>query len=129
MKTILAMVLAMFCGAGFVCKAVDAKPNEKPYDEVRKEIQDGKAVLIDVREQQEWDGGHVKGATLVPSSSIKDGKADLTALPKDKTIYTYCASGKRAQASATMLKDKGYQATPLKDGFSGLSQNGFETTK
>ena len=129
MKTILALVLAVFCGTGFMCNAADAKPNEKPYSEVIKEIQDGKAVIVDVREKSEWDNGHVKAATLIPSGSIKDGSADLASLPKDKTVYTYCGSGKRAQASANVLKGKGYQAVPLKDGFSGLSQNGFDTAK
>lgn len=129
MKKLFAGFLAMFCAAGFSCSAEDAKVNEKSLADVKKEIQDGKAVIVDVREQKEWDEGHVKDAKFIPLSALKDGKSDLSALPKDKTIYTYCVRGKRAMSAATLLKGQGYQATSLKEGFDDLSKNGFDTSK
>jgi phage shock protein E len=129
MKRFLAVLLALFSGACFSSQAEDAKPNEKPLADVKKEIQEGKAVIVDVREQTEWDAGHVKDAKLVPLSALKAGTSDLSALPKDKTIYTYCVRGVRAATAAAILKEKGYPATPLKEGFGDLSKNGFETTK
>ena len=127
MKNIIAGILALIFGLN--CKAEDAKVNEKPLADVKKEIQEGKAVIVDVREQKEWDAGHVKDAKLIPLSALKEGKGDLSALSKDKTIYTYCVMGKRSLTAATLLNLKGYQATSLKEGFDDLSKNGFDTSK
>ncbi len=56
-------------------------------DVVKASVESGNAVLIDVREQREWDAGHLKDASLIPMSVFKSG--ELTAemkehLPKDK---------------------------------------------
>lgn len=40
---------------------------------MKKAIADGKAVLIDVREKDEWDDGHLKDAKLLPLTSLKGG--------------------------------------------------------
>ena len=127
MKNI-ALLSLLLCFAGF-CAAEDAAQNQKPLADVKKEIADGKAVIIDVREKDEWDEGHVKDAKFVPLSGLKSGKSDLTDVPKEKTVYTYCRSGKRSLIAATMLNEKGYHATSLKEGFDDLTKNGFESTK
>jgi len=129
MKRKCAALLTLIFATSFGCWAEEAKPNEKPLADVKKEIQDGKAVIVDVRELDEWNEGHVKDAKLVSLSGVKSDTADLSALPKDKTIYCYCRAGKRALATAALLSAKGYHATALKEGFSDLSKNGFETSK
>jgi phage shock protein E len=123
-----ALLSLLLCFAGF-CGAEDAIQNQKPLADVKKEIVDGKAVIVDVREKNEWDAGHVKDATSIPLSTLKSGNGDLSALKKDKAIYTYCASGKRSLTAATLLNEKGYHATSLKEGFDALSKNGFEASK
>ena len=87
-----------------------------------------KAVLVDVREQLEWQAGHLKDAQLLPLSQITAG-LDATKLakdlPKDKPVYLYCASGRRRLTAAKTLKELGYDARPLKLGFKGLIEAGF----
>ena len=66
-------------------KGVDALTSKQWVDE-------GKAVLIDVREQNEWDQANISGATLVPLSAF-----NMAALPKDtdKIAIFHCRSGQR----------------------------------
>jgi rhodanese-related sulfurtransferase len=96
---------------------------------VKKAVADGKAVLLDVREKDEWDSGHIKGARLLPLSALKDGvKADDLAqtVPKGKVVYCHCAAGRRSLQAADLLKTFGYDVRPLKPGYRDLIKAGFE---
>ena len=65
-----------------------------------------KAQLIDVREQKEYDGGHILGARNIPSTQLKMRMKELR---KDKPVYLYCQSGMRSTRAAQMLYKKGYR--------------------
>lgn len=107
--------------------AEEMKHTSDPLDQVKTSIAAGKAVLIDVREQAEWDNGHLKAASLVPLSLLsKDGAAIPGTLPKDKPVYLHCRSGGRALKAAEILKAKGYDARPLEAGYGQLVKDGFE---
>ncbi len=63
-------------------------------------------VLIDVREAEEWQAGHIEGAILWPLSKILAG-----ALPeewRDQNIILHCQKGVRSLQAASLLKDKGF---------------------
>jgi rhodanese-related sulfurtransferase len=99
---------------------------------VKDNLKAGKAVLLDVREQKEWDAGHLKDARLVPQSKLKTESALaelLKTLPKDKVIYTHCRAGGRALACGEILKKHGFDVRPLKAGYSDLVEAGFEKAK
>ena len=98
-------------------------------EEVKKALADGKAVLLDVREQDEWDAGHLKDAKLLPLSTLKGGaKVEDVAkvAPKDKIVYCHCGSGVRCLKAADELKKLGYDVRPLKPGYKDLLKAGFE---
>lgn len=107
--------------------AEEMKHTTDPIDQVKTSVTGGKAVLIDVREQAEWDNGHLKAAQLVPLSLLsKDGAEIPASLPKDKPIYLHCRSGARSLKAAEILKAKGYDARALKEGYGQLVKDGFE---
>lgn len=81
-------------------------------------INDG-AVIIDVRETDEYDSGHIKDATNIPLSMIESIDYD-----KDKVIIVYCASGIRSAEAAKTLINNGYTNIYNLDG--GLINWGFE---
>lgn len=96
---------------------------------VKENVKAGKAVIVDVREQGEWDDGHVQGAMLLPQSKLKNAAlaAELVKqLPKDKIIYTHCRAGGRALTCGDILKKQGYDVRPLKPGYEDLIGAGFE---
>jgi rhodanese-related sulfurtransferase len=62
-------------------------------------------VLIDVREQWEYDEGHIPGITLIPMNSIP---SRLNEIPTDKTVVLTCRSGNRSSQIFSYLKQQGY---------------------
>lgn len=99
---------------------------------VKKGVAEGKAVLVDVREADEWADGHLKDAKSLPLSELKAGvpAAKLTEkLPPGSVVYLHCASGRRCLAAADLLKKQGYDARPLKAGYEALLSAGFEKAK
>jgi rhodanese-related sulfurtransferase len=101
-------------------------------EKVRDRVKEKSAVLIDVREQKEWDAGHLKNAVFIPLSKLTEPtlepelKARLTKLSKDKVLYCHCAAGGRVLKAAPILKSLGYDARPLKAGYDTLLEAGFE---
>lgn len=74
-----------------------------------------KAQMIDVREPQEFDKGHILGARNIPVTQMKQR---LVEIRKDKPVYLYCQSGSRSARAAQLLHKKGYQdISQLKGGF------------
>lgn len=114
--------------------AEDAKPTHttESLESVKKAVQSGKAILLDVREQAEWDNGHLKDAKFLPTSEITKTKGEAflkLGIDKKKVVYTHCGAGARALRMATMLKEKGYDVRALKPGFDELLEAGFPEAK
>ena len=64
-------------------------------------------VIVDVRRQDEYDGGHIPGAVCIPNESI--GTEKPAALPDpEQIILVYCRSGRRSKEAAQKLFDMGY---------------------
>jgi rhodanese-related sulfurtransferase len=83
---------------------------EEQFKENMRKVQ-----LIDVREPQEYENGHILGARNIPLSQMK---MRLVEIRKDKPVYLYCASGIRSTRAATLLTKKGYEdLNHLKGGF------------
>jgi rhodanese-related sulfurtransferase len=100
-------------------------------DQVKQELADGKAVLIDIRDQEERvQNGTIPGATHV-SRGMLEFSADPT-LPiykdvfqPDARIILHCASGGRSALGAKALKDMGYEnVAHLETGFKGWNESG-----
>lgn len=65
------------------------------------------ALLLDVREVDEYKGGHIPGAVNVPLSILSTGI--LKAVPdKDKPVFIYCLSGARSGKAAGIMRSLGY---------------------
>lgn len=74
-----------------------------------------KAQLIDVREPNEFEGGHILGARNIPLSQFKIRMKEIR---PDKPVYLYCQGGARSSRAALMLYRKGYKELyQLKGGF------------
>ena len=64
-------------------------------------------VILDVREQDEYDAGHISGAILIPYTQI-EAKANEMLPDKDQLILVYCRSGRRSKIAAEALAELGY---------------------
>jgi rhodanese-related sulfurtransferase len=132
MKLICCIVLSASFVSATALSAGAQEPlthTKDPLATVKENVKSGKAVIVDVREQDEWDAGHLKGAILMPQSKLKDEAvaAELAKkLDKSKVIYTHCRAGRRALTCGEILKKQGFDVRPLKAGFDELVKEGFE---
>ena len=95
---------------------------------VQQSLTDQRAVLIDVREPDEWAAGHLAAARLVPLSRLHAGISSnelARLIPQDKVIYCHCRSGGRCLSAADILSQLGYDVRPLAAGYADLVQAGF----
>lgn len=106
---------------------------EDSLEVVQKNVSKKKAMLVDVRSQEEWDKGHIEGSVFIPVTSLRkhslDAKKLAKKLPKKKILYTFCVVGMRAKAAAKTLEENGYTVRALKPGYDELIEAGFKKGK
>ena len=86
-----------------------------------------KEFLLDVREDYEYQDGHIKGAVNLPLREILEKKDTL---PKDKDIYVYCRSGHRSADAVNFLKSLGFEKVHnIEGGFIDISFNEYHKDK
>jgi molybdopterin/thiamine biosynthesis adenylyltransferase/rhodanese-related sulfurtransferase len=86
----------------------------------------GNALFVDIREQDEWDEGHIPGALHVPRGNLESRIEGLVP-ERDREIVLYCAGGSRSAFGAKSLGELGYSnVVSLAGGFTDWKRNGFE---
>jgi rhodanese-related sulfurtransferase len=83
------------------------------------------ALLIDVREQDEWDAGHAPTARLLPMSLLADR---LEELPADERVLVICHSGGRSARVTDFLAQRGYDAINVAGGMTAWAAAGGPVT-
>lgn len=73
--------------------------------EAKLMIESGEVFLLDVRTQEEFDAGHIEGATLIP---VQELGLRIEEVPQDTKVLVYCRSGKRSVTASNILVDAGY---------------------
>lgn len=73
---------------------------------ITTEVGAGRALLLDVREPDEYAAGHARQAALLPLGDVEAGK--LREDDRAKKIYLYCRSGRRAEMAKAALERQGY---------------------
>ena len=95
-------------------------------EEAKKIMDSGEEhIILDTREQDEVDEGHIPGAILIPYTEIEN-KAEEMLPDKDKLILVYCRSGRRSKIAAESLAKLGY--TNVKE-FGGIIDWPYEIEK
>ena len=91
----------------------------------RELIESGGTLVVDVREQDEWDEGHIPGAVHVPRGHL-ESRIERAAPDSSRPIVVYCSAGNRSAFAAKTLGDLGYEdVTSLAGGFTDWKRNGF----
>ena len=106
------------------------KDKEVSTDVEAKDIETlskNKEFLLDVREEYEYEEGHVKGAVNLPLREILSQKDSL---PKDRDIYVYCRSAHRSADAVNFLKSLGFDKVHnVEGGFIDISFNEYHKDK
>jgi NADPH-dependent 2,4-dienoyl-CoA reductase/sulfur reductase-like enzyme/rhodanese-related sulfurtransferase len=80
----------------------------------RRALDRTEALLLDVREPDEFARGHIPDATNLPLSRLRDRYAEL---PQDREIWTYCGVGQRAYFASRFLNQHGCRSRNLSGGY------------
>ena len=128
MKRILPLFLLLLlltgCG-GTASNASSENDYQQISQEEAKEMMDTPDVIIlDVREQDEYDSGHIPGAVLLPVGTIDEETAAEVIPEKDSTVLVYCRSGNRSKTASSALAELGY--TNIYE-FGGINTWPYET--
>ena len=124
MKRILFFVFCLLLLTGCGGTIADSS-YEQITQEAAKEMMDTQDVIIlDVREQEEYDSGHIPGAVLLPVGTIDEDTAAEVIPEKDATLLVYCRSGNRSRTAASALAKLGY--TNIYE-FGGINTWPYET--
>lgn len=80
------------------------------------------AVILDVREPDEWDAGHIAGALHIPlrELALREGE-----LPRDRRLIAVCRSGSRSAHVTAALRRAGYDIENLAGGMKAWVQAGL----
>ncbi len=83
-------------------------------------------IILDVREPDEWEEGHIKGAKHLPRGLLESRAADE--LPNTSArIFTHCASGGRGTLAARTLGEMGYtNVANMEGGITAWQEKGYE---
>lgn len=98
-----------------ISPAADRSIAPVSIEQAEKQLAEG-AQLLDVRTKEEWDEGHLEGATLVTVTEegfLKKAKSKLDA---KKSVVVYCRSGARSAKATEQLRAAGYTVNDLKGG-------------
>lgn len=113
------------------------KPEKAQYIDITaqqgKELIDrGEVFILDVRTQEEYDAGHIKGSTRIPVQDIPAQELDeaIDKIPRDKKILVYCRTAQRSAQASEILVNNGFaQVYNMKGGIVEWTNAGYEVVK
>ena len=125
MKRILPLLISLFllltgCGGN----SADGSYQQITQEEAKEMMDSQEVIILDVREQGEYDSGHIPGAVLLPVGTIDETTAAEVIPEKDSTVLVYCRSGNRSKTASSTLAELGY--TNIYE-FGGINTWPYET--
>lgn len=102
---LLVMVLLM---AGCGKTTVENQYQQISQEEAKNMMDTQEVIVLDVREQSEFDAGHIPEAVLLPVGTITEATVAVVIPEKDSVVLVYCRSGNRSKTASQALVDLGY---------------------
>ena len=109
MKRMISMILAILllltgCGG----KEMKNTYQQITQEEAKKMMDIQEVIILDVRERDEFDAGHIPGAVLLPVGMISDETAAAVIPELDSVVLVYCRSGNRSKTASSALAELAY---------------------
>jgi rhodanese-related sulfurtransferase len=99
----------------------DAQSREISPEEAQRALEDGSAVMVDVREPYEREAGHIPGSEHIAMDELQ---ARASELPQDKTVIFQCRLGGRSAVAAEAFAGAGYDARTMTGGIVRWDEEG-----
>ena len=108
MKWMLICVLAAMMALNGCSAPAPAGYRQISQKEAKEMMDTQNVIILDVREQSEFDAGHIPGAVLIPVGTITEETAANVIPEKDSVVLVYCRSGNRSKTASQTLAELGY---------------------
>ena len=124
MKRMIPFLLSLLLLTGCGGNTSDGSYQQITQEEAKEMMDTQEVIILDVREQDEYDSGHIPGAVLLPVGSIDEDTAAEVIPEKESTVLVYCRSGNRSKTASSVLAALGY--TNIYE-FGGINPWPYET--
>ena len=124
MKRMIPLLFSLLLLAGCSGNTADSSYQQISQEEAKDMMDSQDVIILDVREQDEYDSGHIPGAVLLPVGTIDETTAAEVIPEKDSTVLVYCRSGNRSKTASSTLAELGY--TNIYE-FGGINTWPYET--
>ena len=114
--TIIAVSCAKIFSKGTKKSAIIGTYANMGVDEFQTLIANPAVQLLDVRTRDEYDDGHIAGATLVDVNDTTFVDQAMAVLDPQRQVAVYCRSGRRSARAASLLTARGFKVTNLDGG-------------
>ena len=121
---LLLLLLLTGCGGTTSNTSSESDYQQISQEEAKEMMDTQNVIILDVREQDEYDSGHIPGAVLLPVGTIEEETAAEVIPEKDSTVLVYCRSGNRSKTASSALAELGY--TNIYE-FGGINTWPYET--
>ena len=105
---LLLLLLLIGCGGNASNTSSESSYQQISQEEAKEMMDTQDVIILDVREQDEYDSGHIPGAVLLPVGTIDEETAAEVIPEKDSTVLVYCRSGNRSKTASSALAELGY---------------------
>ena len=124
MKRMIPLLLSILLLAGCGGNTADGAYQQITQEDAKEMMDTQEVIILDVREQAEYDSGHIPGAVLLPVGMIDETTAAEVIPETDSTVLVYCRSGNRSKTASSTLAELGY--TNIYE-FGGINTWPYET--
>lgn len=102
------VLVVLLTGCGATGTSEDSGYTHISQEETKEMMDTQDVLILDVREQEEYDSGHIPDAVLLPVGTITEETAAEVIPDRDTTVLIYCRSGNRSKTAAKTLAELGY---------------------
>lgn len=102
------VLVTLLTGCGTSATSGESSYQQISQEEAKEMLDTQDVLILDVREQEEYDSGHIPDALLLPVGTITEESAAEVIPDKDTTVLVYCRSGNRSKTAAKTLAGLGY---------------------
>ncbi len=120
----LLLLLLTGCGGNTSNASSESNYQQISQEEAKEMMDTQDVIILDVREQDEYDSGHIPSAVPLPVGTIDEETAAEVIPEKDSTVLVYCRSGNRSKTASSTLAELGY--TNIYE-FGGINTWPYET--
>ena len=107
-RSVLLIVMMLLALSGCGEKDVENTYRQISQEEAKKMMDTQEVIVLDVREQDEYDAGHIPGAALLPVGAISEETAASVIPELSSIVLVYCRSGNRSKTASAALAELGY---------------------